>query len=577
MSEFAISRLALGASLLFAIGSFNDATAQHAAHAVESDDQVSPDQLPPARRMTHIGNAHIPITSTPEAQRWFDQGLNLLHDFWEYEAARAFQQGIRADPACAMCYWGLGRALVASHSTSQGYAFQAFQRAAALRDRITERERLYLDMDVAAPPKRLDTLRRLVEKYPEDTQAKIFLATSVADGFDAAGPRSGQQESLAILEDVMRRDRKSAAARHYYVHALESADPGRARVAAMELARLAPASGHIVHMPGHIFYRLGEYARAERAFAASLAIDERYMRDQHVVPDDNWNYVHNLMYAVANLLEQGKFRAATRMSGRIPHARGRHDSTMYTYVVRDSMSRLDPMLPVALRSGDWEDVVRRLDARTPTDKPNLEFLAASLRDVASAMLALERDDIEGARTGARRLDDARRERAAIATASPAAPVTRSASGTPQRAVMPDALLPPIMATLSVMSRELGAAILLAEGEHTRAKAGFREAELEEMQLGYREPPMYIRPVPETEGARLLARQDWAGARTAYERALAARPRSGFALFGIARSAEGAGETVAAVAAYRDFLRAWRLADRDRPEIRHARGYLASHH
>ena len=69
-----------------------------------------PDQLPPPVRMTGIGNSHITIKATPEAQAWFDQGLSLLHDFWDYESARAFEQGIRVDPNCAMCYWGLSQA-----------------------------------------------------------------------------------------------------------------------------------------------------------------------------------------------------------------------------------------------------------------------------------------------------------------------------------------------------------------------------------------------------------------------------------------------------------------------------------
>jgi hypothetical protein len=102
--------------------------------------------------------------------------------------------------------------------------------------------------------------------------------------------------------------------------------------------RLAPGSGHMVHMPGHIFFRLGDYARAEKAFADSLAVDEHYMREQHVDPDNDWNYVHNLMYFVADLLEQRKFDQATRISENITGARGKLESTLYIYSARDSIS-----------------------------------------------------------------------------------------------------------------------------------------------------------------------------------------------------------------------------------------------
>jgi len=106
-------------------------------------------------------------------------------------------------------------------------------------------------------------------------------------------------------------------------------------------------------MPGHIYFRLGDYTRAALVFAASLAVDECYMREQHVDPDNNWNYVHNLMYSIANLLEQGKFEEATRLSAKITGARGK----------LDSMSRLDPRLPVALRTADFQQTVKLLNTR----------------------------------------------------------------------------------------------------------------------------------------------------------------------------------------------------------------------
>src|SRR5438477_1515239 len=102
-------------------------------HVMEMQDEIPPEKLPPPVRISGIGNAHMAITATPEAQMWFDQGLNLLHDFWDYESARAFEQGVRVDPQCAMCYWGLYKAEPFYHSTAQGHAGQALAQAVALK------------------------------------------------------------------------------------------------------------------------------------------------------------------------------------------------------------------------------------------------------------------------------------------------------------------------------------------------------------------------------------------------------------------------------------------------------------
>ncbi len=148
----------------------------------------------------------------------------------------------------------------------------------------------------------------MVKEYPTDLQAKIFLSGSVRDGYDDAGePKKGTKESIAILQEVLKTAPNDSAANHYWIHAVEaSAHPEQALGSATVLASLAPASGHMVHMPGHIFYRVGDYAQAEHWFAESTAVDEKYMREQKVDVDDDWNYIHNLMYGVANLMEEGK-------------------------------------------------------------------------------------------------------------------------------------------------------------------------------------------------------------------------------------------------------------------------------
>ena len=176
--------------------------------------------LPPVR-MTGIGNSHIAINSTPEAQMWFDQGLNLLHDFWEYESARAFEQSVRVDPSCAMCYWGLHQALIFRHSGSTAYSGAALDNAVRLRGKADEMGKFYIDAAVAASDarkaptpgsgsaaeedKEISILRQLVKKYPADTEANIFLAVSLQDGYDDAGePKKGTKEAITILTQVLK-------------------------------------------------------------------------------------------------------------------------------------------------------------------------------------------------------------------------------------------------------------------------------------------------------------------------------------------------------------------------------------
>ena len=246
-------------------------------------------------------------------------------------------------------------------------------------------------------PRDIAILRKLVKKSPHDIEARIFLADAVGDGYDENGePKAGQKERIAILEDVLREAPNDSAANHYWIHAMEPSNhPERAIPSAALLASLAPTSGHMVHMPGHIYYRVGDYAQAEHWFAASTAADEAYMRDQHVSVDDDWNYVHNMMYAIANLMEQGKLAEANALSDHLAGARGQLSATLYIWSARDQMARISRRLPVALRTADWDTVLSLLaEANLPdTDKTaNLRFLAADLSDFATGMKALESND-----------------------------------------------------------------------------------------------------------------------------------------------------------------------------------------
>jgi len=545
-----------------------------------------PEQLPAPAHMTGIGNAHIAITATPEAQAWFDQGLNLLHDFWEYESMKAFEQGVRVDPNCAMCWWGLAQAEQSRDKKLESYVKQALDKASQLKARVTESERLYIEaaqIDFAGKGKRgankqeIAILRELVSKQPNDTQARLSLALALEDGYDKKHePKKGEQEALRMLEGILHDVPNDSATNHYWIHAIEPGNhPERAIQSAALLASLAPTSGHMVHMPGHIYFRVGNYAEAEHWFSASTATDERYMQEEHVGPDDDWNYAHNMMYAIANLMEQGRLADASALSDHLAAARGQLSASLYIWSARDQMSRISKRLPVALRVADWDAVLSMLSqSNLPKgDKAaNLRFLAAELTDYAKGMKALDAGDAVAAEEHSVSMDAGlkqMKEMRAALKRSESSKEKKDDAKAPMLPVEPDALPEPILKCLNIQSIELRAGVLAAHRKLRAARKTYELAVKEEKKLGYHEPPFYIRPVGETEAAALLRAQDYKGAEEAYRAALVERPNSGFGLYGLALAKESAGDTAGAREGYATFLKAWPKADANLPEVTHA--------
>ena len=552
---------------------------------------IAPEQLPAPVKMTGIGNSHITIKASAEAQAWFDQGLSLLHDFWDYESAKAFEQAIRVDPKCAMCWWGLAEAEgMRGDEGNAVYGKKALAEAMKLKDHASATDKLYIEAaDAESRAKEGDRseqvaiLRKLVKKSPQDTQAKIFLAGAVGDGFDDKGePKDGQKDRIAILEGVLKDAPNDSAANHYWIHAEEPGNhPELALKSAALLASLAPDSGHMVHMPGHIFYRTGNYGEAEKWFEASMAVDEKYLADSHVSPDDDWNFVHNLMYAIANLMEQGKLKEASALSDHLSAARGRLSATLYIWSARDQMARIGQRLPVALRVGDWDAVLAMLGQANLGEgekTENLRWLAAELGEYAKGMKGLEAGDAKEAQEASDRMDAGlwrvdrdsaakKDEKKGDAAKDDAA---KKKDEPPMVPVMPDAVSGPLVKCMSVASLELRAGLLVVEGKLDEGKKMYAKAAMEEKKLGYHEPPFYIRPVGENEAAVLIRVKDYAGAKEAYEAALKERPNSGFGLYGLARVAELRGDAAAAREGYSRFLKAWSAADETLPGVVHAR-------
>jgi tetratricopeptide (TPR) repeat protein len=214
-----------------------------------------------------------------------------------------------------------------------------------------------------------------------------------------------------------------------------------------------------------------------------------------------------------------------------------------------------------------------VEAARPEDRlENLRFLAGQLKEFAAGMQAVQEGDLATAQAASTRLD--------VELWHMSQKVKDVAKKKEQRApqvsvaVMPDAQAGPLLSSLSIMSLELRAAILAEQKKLPEAKALFDQAALEEKRLGYREPPTYIRPVGETEGSALMRAGDFAGAHKAYAEALVERPKSGFPLYGMARSSEAAGDAGKARAEYAEFAEAWKRGDAELPEMAHAREYLA---
>jgi tetratricopeptide (TPR) repeat protein len=287
------------------------------------------------------------------------------------------------------------------------------------------------------------------------------------------------------------------------------------------------------------------------------------------------------------------------LSDHLAAARGETSESLYIWSARDQIARVSRRLPVALRVGDWTAVLTMLDQAKFDDvekTTNLRFLQSELRSFAVGMQALDNGDAAAAQSASAEMDaglwrEGADEKAATdmkADADKAKADADKAKGGADKAagkaiaepakpaadqINPDAYSGPLVKALSVASIELRAGVRLLQGNSEQAKKLYDEAILAEKKLGYHEPPFYIRPVAETEGAALLRAKDYAGAKAAFQKALEERPKSGFELYGMARADELAGNAALAQTEYQAFLKAWPTADAKLPEVVHARAAL----
>ena len=546
------------------------AAAQH--HGASRLSRLPSATLPPPALMDGIGDAKMSITTDSElAGKYFNQGLNLLHCFWDFEAYRAFKEAIRQDETAAMAYWGLFISLNYNPSELFEERRAALERAKALAPQASLRERRYIgaisQFDAKGPTAYIRAMEALVKTHPEDLQAKLILVKHLVADTGGQYPEPGGgtgnafEHAAKLLRPLLGAHPDSAAINHYWIHAHEPGPtPEAALVSAEKLVRLAPKAGHMLHMPGHIYYLIGDYEKANEAFQASLRFDRAYMEATGVGPVDNWNYTHNLDYMVAACAEDGRYKECLRYAEimhalPVEHERSKAVGLGYVvYGARTAPARLH------LRYGQWQAAASSLEktlgeGNLPSQQA-ADYLGGLLA-YARGMAAAEGGDLARAGASFQELLGVSME------------LTRQEAGTGS-----DWFFDVARRILTVGAVELGGTLMSLQGQYDQAIGQLERAIQMEHILGYGEPPHYTRPVHESLAAVYLRAGKWDQAQHAYEQSLEVRPNNGHAWFGIARSHEQAGRKSEARVAYQRFLEVWRRADRDLPQVQQAQAWLA---
>jgi tetratricopeptide (TPR) repeat protein len=556
------------------VGLAASANAQHnhSGRATSYGPAVNVSTLAAPALMTGIGSSNFQITTNSrQAQKYFNQGVNLLHCFWDVEAYRAFKEAARLDETAPMPHWGIFTALGQNSQEMAAERAAALKKAVELMPAASDREKSYiraislLAEQGKGRPAWIGEMEALIDKYPDDVEAKLFLANSLSSSASSYAPdgrpRDGKLYGQAILRNLLITHPDHPAVHHYWIHAMENGPrPQDALPSAEKLPKLVPNSGHMTHMPGHIYYRLGDYEKGRRLFLESMRVDLAYMKAQNIHPINNWNYVHNLEYLVANCAEEGRYQDAVRyakMLEAIPADDQRLKASGLGYILYGGHTALTRL---QMRFGRWDDAIRDLSALNPGNKTDTlpQKYQSALLSYLKGMSAIEKGDVE----------EAARQSAAMDAAVAALAGERSQQGSDWYFNSANRILP-------VHAQDLKGNLYSALGRHEEAIKLLLDVVERERNLGYWEPPHYTRPVLESLGWAYLRTEKNGDAADAFEQELKLRPNSGFAYLGMARAYVRDGNKGKAAESYRQFLQAWRNADKDLPEIREANGWLKS--
>ena len=496
---------------------------------------------------TDLGNHHHAITtSVPKAQQYFDQGLRLAFGFNHGEAIRAFNEAARLDPNCAMCYWGTALAYgphvnAPMDSASGVAAYAAVQQALAHLSHASAQERAYIravaKRYARVPPANraaLDSayaraMSDVVRKYPGDLDAATLYAEAMMDlrpwnywKQPSGEPYPGTLEIVAQLERVVQGNPNHPGACHYYIHAVEAVQPEKAVPCAERLASLMPGDGHMVHMPAHIYIRLGRYGDAIESNVHAVHTDESYIADQRpqgVYPLGY--YPHNLHF----------LSFAATMAGRSNEAidAARKLLTKTDLQVARQVPLLQPFVSFAdvtlVTFGRWDEVLQQ--PLPPADIPYANTMGHYARGVALAA------------TG--KWAEANAELETVKQAAAAA----TGENKP---------------VFDIAMHALVGEIAARQGKLDDAITHFKAAMAIEDGILYFEPPNWYYPIRHSLGAVLVRAGRPAEAEQLYREDLKRFPENGWALFGLLQALHAQSKHAEAAQVDARFRTAWKGAD-----------------
>ncbi len=543
---------------LLAVGTASTATAQHDSHDDAKGnaglaDRTAAGALAP--KLHKLGTYSRKVsTASKQAQTYFDQGLILAYAFNHAEAERSFREAQRLDPDFALAYWGQAYVLgpninAPMDEAAVSPAYEAARKAQALKSKAKPWEQGLIDAiatryaaDPKADRKPLDAayaaaMQGLAKRFPKDPDVLAMAAESIMDTdpwnyWTSDGhPRPYTMDVLRLIEDALTIDPKHPLALHLHIHATEaSQNPARGIPSAERLGGIAPGAGHLVHMPGHAFFRVGRYQDAVQANLNAIAVDEDYItqcRAQGIYPAAYYPHnIHFLWIASAYLGRSADALEAARKTAGKAHPDLPLPSDQFLVTPLHTLVKL----------GRWSDVLA-------TPKPEAKALYATVIWHYARGTAL-------ANTG-----DATAAKAEL----------EALRAIPKHPDWPAQLLmvnSPPSRLAEIAERALAAEIAWHEGKKETALADLDAAVRLEDTLVYNEPPDWPFPTRHALGATLVALGRPAEAEAVYREDLRRRPENGWALYGLIQALRAQGESRATDLAQTEarFQKAWATAD-----------------
>ena len=522
------------------------AFAQEHEHAV-------PAKARTATLMTGLGDWHHPVsTKNPQAQAFFDQGLRLIYAFNHDEAARSFQRAAELDPKCAMAYWGVAEAVGPNYNDPASedrfvQAHQAIEKAQSLAADASASDQAYIaalakrfpadpksDLRAAAESYR-DAMREVMKQFPDDLDAATLFAESGMNlhpwglWHPDGTPEEGTEEIVATLESVIRREPNHLGAIHYYIHSVEASNsPERALAGATRLAQLAPAAGHIVHMPAHIYIRTGDYEAAVKTNQKAALADQAYLKAsaaQGIYP--MMYYSHNLHFIAMGAAMNGNYAESRRGAQLLAANVGPHVKEMPPL-----QGFMTVPMAVEVRFHKWDTILK-------TPKPDDSMQAVAVFWHFARGLAL-------AATG--KVDEAEAEQKIVAEAE---------EKTPPDAIFQMPVNNKTKDILKIAENVLAAKISLAKKDNEAALRQLSEAVAVQDGLKYDEPQDWFYPVRESLGAVQLSVGDNAAAEKTFREDLQRNPRNPRSLFGLEQALKAQGRAYDATFIRKQFDAAWK--------------------